>query len=278
MPLAPYACANCGFWQRYFAEPPACPICTDVRNDLPDDGWRFVRDEALAEQSTTSWREVAPDVFEFTTEPAFGLDGRGWLVARPEGNVAFEAAAYYDDASLARIASLGGIAWLSTSHPHGTGALWQLQDAFGPRIPLHREALQFSKAYRVTDPFDATFDLGGMHLYHVGGHYEGHSVLHDPARRALFCGDALKIDCDAAGHAVALSAHKAYHKQIPLTRTEVQRYRDVFAALDFERAYTPFGSGDVTTAQALALFDAQLQDRPFTSARLIEELTPGSRS
>lgn len=270
MPLVPYACSNCGFWQRYFAEPPTCPVCSDVRNDLPENGWRFVRDAALAAQTKTAWREVAPDVFEFATEPAFGLDGRGWLVVRREGNVGFEAAAYYDDAALARIATLGGIAWLSTSHPHGTGALWQLQDAFAPRLPLHRDALQFSKAYRVTDPYDATFELGaGMTLQYVGGHYEGQAVLHDAPHRALFCGDALKIDCDARGHAVALSAHKAYQKQIPLTRAELQRYRDVFADFDFARAYTPFGSGDVTTAQALALFDAQLAGRPFTSARPI---------
>ena len=42
MPLRPYACANCGHWQRYFAPPPDCPVCTDTRNDLPEDGWQFL--------------------------------------------------------------------------------------------------------------------------------------------------------------------------------------------------------------------------------------------
>ena len=41
MPLSHWACANCGFWQLHFA-PPDCPCCTDVRNDLPEDGWRFL--------------------------------------------------------------------------------------------------------------------------------------------------------------------------------------------------------------------------------------------
>jgi rubrerythrin len=35
MPLIPHVCENCGFWQRYFTTPPDCPVCTDVRNDLP---------------------------------------------------------------------------------------------------------------------------------------------------------------------------------------------------------------------------------------------------
>ena len=42
MPLSPFACTNCGHWQKYFATPPHCPICSDVRNDLPADGWEFV--------------------------------------------------------------------------------------------------------------------------------------------------------------------------------------------------------------------------------------------
>ena len=41
MPLSPWTCTNCGHWQRWFATPPSCPVCTDVRNALPDDGWDF---------------------------------------------------------------------------------------------------------------------------------------------------------------------------------------------------------------------------------------------
>ena len=59
MPLSWFACANCGFWQRHFA-PPDCPVCTDVRNELPADGWRFLHvDEVRATHSGT-WREVRP--------------------------------------------------------------------------------------------------------------------------------------------------------------------------------------------------------------------------
>ena len=41
MPLTYWACGNCGFWQRHF-QPSDCPVCVDVRNELPADGWRFL--------------------------------------------------------------------------------------------------------------------------------------------------------------------------------------------------------------------------------------------
>ena len=50
MPLEHYTCTNCGFWQRYFAAPPDCPVCTDVRNDLPENGWEFVSANEMAER------------------------------------------------------------------------------------------------------------------------------------------------------------------------------------------------------------------------------------
>ena len=270
MPLTPYACAHCGFWQRYFAVPPDCPVCTDVRNDLPEDGWDFVRDDAAAARLQTAWRDVAPGIVEFRVRPGFGLDGRGWLLLRDDGNVAFEAAPYYDEASLARIAGYGGIAWLSTSHPHGTGALWQLQDRFEPRVPLHRDGIVWSKAFRVTDPYDDGFDIApDLRLLHIGGHYEGQAVLHDARRRALFCGDALKLEFDEGGATRGLSAHKAFHKHVPLTHGELERYRQVFARCEFDRVYTPFDDGDVTTAEALAFFDAQLAGRPSTRPQML---------
>ena len=66
-------------------------------------------------------------------------------------------------------------------------------------------------------------------------HYEGHSILHDAGRRAVFAGDALKIDFDPDGSAARISCHKAYHKQIPLSRDEARRYRQVFETLDFHQ-------------------------------------------
>ena len=265
MPLSPYACANCGFWQRWFAAPPDCPVCLDVRNDLPEDGWRFLPEAEVRATHTGAWRSLAPDLVEFRTSPAQGLAGAGWLLLRPEGNVAFEAAPFYSADMVAEIARLGGVSAIAASHAHGYGALWQLQNAY-PDAPLaiHTGDLQLTKAFRVTLPYDEPLALApGLTLHPVGGHYAGQAALHDAAGRRLFCGDMLKIEQDDDGRATALSAHKAYHKAIPLTPAERRRYRDVVAPLDFTAVLTPFEyAPDIGREQVLDFLDAGLTRPP----------------
>ncbi len=270
MPLEPYACSNCGHWQRYFSEPPNCPVCSDVRNDLPEEGWDFVTPAQLASRLNFHWREAIPGVWEFWSTPRFGLDSHGWLLAYPDGNVAFECAPFYDMAQLKQIERLGGIATLAASHPHGYGALWQLQDHFKPEVMIQKDDLQWTKAMRVTLPYDAQIQIRpGLTLYHTGGHYEGHAILYDIERRAVFAGDALKIDMDNCGTADGLSCHKAYHKKIPLTPDEATRYRRIFEKLDFDVVFTPFEyARGVNTAQALALLDSVIRHPSTRPVRL----------
>ncbi len=265
MPLSPYACANCGFWQRYFAPPPDCPVCTDVRNDLPPDGWRFLSAAEVATSHRGGWREVASDLMAYRTTPALGLAGTGWLIRRPGGNIAFEAAPFYTPPMLEEIARQGGIAVIAASHAHGYGALWQLQDAFpGAELAIQVDDLSMTKAFRVTAPYDDTLDLGGgFVLHHVGGHYAGQAALHDARGRRLFCGDMFKIDQDAAGRALAVSSHKAFHKDIPLTHRELRRYREVIADLDFDAVLTPFEyAPEVGREVTLRLLDEALARPP----------------
>lgn len=262
MPLEPYACENCGHWQRFFAIPPHCPVCSDVRNDLPDDGWKFVTPDQLAPRLRYHWREAIPGVWEFWSTPRFGLDSHGWLLVFPDGNVAFEAAPFYDAAQLAQIEALGGIRVLAASHPHGYGALWQLQERFHPELLIQKEDLQWTKAFHVTRPYDASFEIRpGLVLHHTGGHYDGHAVLHDAGRRAVFAGDALKVDFSASGQPGALSCHKAYHKQIPLSPDEARRYREVFETLAFDTVFTPFEHArGIDTQAAVRLLDMVIEN------------------
>ncbi len=270
MPLTPYVCENCGFWQRWFDAPPLCPVCADVRNDLPPDGWTFAPFASVAARVRTTSREAIPGVYAFTTTPQIGLGGTGWLVVHPAGNVAYEGAAYYDAAALQQIETLGGVRYASTSHPHGCGALWQLQDRFEPELALHRDGLGWSKAFRVTRPYDETLVIDGARtLHHLGGHYEGHALLHDATLGAVFCGDAVKIERDADGRPAALSAHKAYHKQIPLTEREVRHYRATFAALDFTHVFTTFDDAAIPRSTIVAFFDALLDEQPSTRTHRI---------
>ncbi len=265
MPLSPYACANCGFWQRYFAPPPDCPVCTDVRNDLPQDGWRFLPMAEVAATHSGGWREVAPDLLAFTTTPNLGLAGVGWLLLREEGNVAFEAAPFYTETMLAEIARRGRVVAISGSHAHGYGALWQLQEAFpDAALAIQVDDLPMTKAFKVTAPYDERLELGGgLTLHHVGGHYAGQAALHDARAGRLFCGDMFKVDQDANGCSRAVSSHKAFHKDIPLTHRELRRYREAIAPLEFDAILTPFEyAPEVGRDLALRLLDEALARPP----------------
>ena len=264
MALSWFACANCGFWQHHFA-PPDCPVCSDVRNDLPEDGWHFLPEAEVAATHDGGGREVAPGLWAFTTRPALGLAGTGWLIVRDGGNIAFEAAPYYSDAMLEQIAALGGIACLSASHAHGYGALFQLQRRFEPEIvAIQRDDLRMTKAFRVTAPFDDALELApGYSLHHVGGHYEGQACLYDAPGRRLFCGDMFKIDQDGEGRSHAISSHKAFHKDIPLTHAELRRYRAVIEPLAFDAVLTPFEfAPDIDRTLALRALDDGLARAP----------------
>ncbi len=280
MAFAMYACGNCGHWQRYFAAPPDCPVCVDTRNDLPEDGWDFWTETQVASRLTGSWRRLDRDLVGFATAPPFGLNGTGWLLLHEAGNVAFEAAPYYTPDMLAEIRRLGGIRFLAASHVHGYGALWQLQQVFEPdALAIQREDLRLTKAFRVTWPYDERLELPtGQTLHHVGGHYEGQSVLHDPARQTLFCGDAFKIDQDEAGRNLAVSSHKAFHKNIPLTRGELSRYRDVIGGLAFDTVCTPFEyAPGIDTGMAVAVLEDGMRGPPAVRRLPVEELRARSR-
>lgn len=265
MPLKPYACANCGFWQKYFAPPPDCPVCTDTRNDLPETGWQFLTVDDADTLLSGRWRQINPTLIAFNTEPPLGLNGTGWLLLHDDGNVAFEAAPFYTGSMLAEIERLGGIRFLSSSHAHGYGALWQLQDVFNPDVlAIQKDDLCMTKAFRVNWPYDDVLEVRpGLTLHHVGGHYAGQAVLHDAERRMLFCGDAFKVDQDSKGRSLSVSTHKAFHKEIPLSHGEVRRYREVIEPLEFDAIATPFEyAPDVGKEVALRVLDDQLARRP----------------
>jgi len=264
MPLTPWACANCGTWQKHF-QPTGCLVCEDTRNDLPHDGWCFLREEEVAARLTGSWKRLDRDMVAFSTSPPFGLNGTGWLLLHEDGNTAFEAAPYYTPDMLEEIHRLGGIRYLAASHCHGYGALWQLQDVFQPEVlAIQKDDLRMTKAFRVTWPYDEALELRpGQTLMHVGGHYEGQAVLHDAARNTLFCGDAFKVDQGADGENLAVSTHKAFHKDIPLTPAEVRKYRDVIGSVEFDTVCTPFEHArGITREIALAVLDDQLRGPP----------------
>ena len=282
--LPAYCCANCGFWQRHFERPSSCPMCLDARHVVPRDGWRFLDVTEARVAWPTHGEELEPGAWRFWNDPVEGIGPSSYLLTSKAGNVVFEGCSVFDEAALAHIDRLGGIAVLSASHPHSYGALWQLQERFDPELALAAADFAWSAALRVTWPFDDHLEvLADCALHRTAGHFDGHAVLHDRARRLLLCGDALKFELDPADRrrATTISAHKAFVRGVPLTPAELRRYRDIFAGLEFEGTWTPFeqvrNSG---RAEALALFDAMLKGRPHAAQTPIKSLAfpQGARS
>jgi hypothetical protein len=264
-----YACTNCGFWQRRFATPTMCPVCEDFRHPLPPNGYRFLAADEVGATHRTVVDEPLPGVLRFATEPSIGIGSCGWLLCTPAGNVHFEGTGWYDADALAAIEGRGGVQFLSASHAHVYGALWQVVDRFRPRVVMQVEDLNFTQAFRVDVPFDDRWPLlPDVDLHHTAGHTPGHTVLHCRSRRLLMAGDALKFTFaepgQTVGEAVTVSCHAAFDAHIPLSHRQVQRYREVMGPLDFDATLTPW---EVVVRggkrAAMQLFDRQLAGDPF---------------
>jgi len=257
--LTPYLCTNCGFWQKHFTVPPTCPVCTDFRHTPPDDGFRFLTPEAVAAEVSTVWTGEDTDIVTFSTEPCVGIGPNGYLIRRPDGNVFFDGTAHYGLEALDLIASLGGIRWLTASHPHAYGALWQLQERFAPTVVIQVKDLPWTNAFQTAWPLDESLTLApGLTLIHTAGHFAGHSVLHWADKRTLFAGDMLKFHGTAG-----LSTHKGFNRKIPMSHAEIRRYKEVVQGLEFDTVYTTFETAPCTQADVLRLFDRQLAGPPF---------------
>jgi hypothetical protein len=270
-----YACTNCGHWQRWPSVPSVCPVCADVRNALPDGDFAFATTDEVDAALTCSWGPTQCEgITEFRCEPRFGLDSRGWVIDSDVGLVGFECAPWYSAAALEELRRRGGLAVLASSHVHGYGALWYLQQQLDPPVvSVGVRDLLWTKAFRVTWPADEELVLApDLVLHRTGGHFDGHSVLHDSRRGVLFCGDSLKVDLDASGRAVALSAHKAFHAQIPLSHGELRDYRAVVSRLQFGTVFTPFEGASVGTDEVIRLVDRLLSGPPSAGPVPLAEL------
>ncbi|WP_039902356.1 MBL fold metallo-hydrolase [Methylobacterium sp. GXF4] len=279
--LPAYTCDNCGFWQRHFEAPPSCPMCLDARHVVPQDGWRFRTAREAQDAFPCHWQELEPGVWRFWNEPVSGIGPSAYLIRTDAGNMGFEGCPVFSEAALDQIETLGGMQVLSASHPHSYGALVQLQDRFDPELCLPAADFTWSAALQVSWPYDDVLEpLPGLELHRTAGHFDGHAVLFDRARKICFCGDALKFELDPADprRATTISAHKAFVRGVPLTPKELERYRQVFAQFEFVQTWTPFEAAkNCGRREVLALLDALLAGRPHAAPVPLDSLLAQGR-
>ena len=237
-----FICVTCGMQYAESAEPPArCRICDDERQYVGFTGQHWTTLDALAETHENHIDAEEPSLASIETRPGFAISQRALLVQHPEGNVLWDCLSLVDQASVDRLADLGGVRFIAISHPHFYGACVDWSQAFGG-IPVYINDADARWVCR-PDPCvnfwaGETFALAdGLTLIRCGGHFEGGTILHWTAgaeeRGVLLAGDIVKVGMDRA----SVSAMRSYPNLIPLGPTAIARIEAMLEPLGYDRIY-----------------------------------------
>ena len=236
-----WVCPTCGANYPPAAGPPArCPLCEDERQWVPPGGqlWRTM-DELAGAGYRSEVREVEPDLFGIAVQPGIGVGQRALVVRTPEGNLLWDPPAFIDQAAIEAVRDRGGLAAVSSSHPHMYGAIVEWSHAFGAEILLPEVDLPWLMR---PDPAVRSWSgsleaLPGVTLVQCGGHFPGSAVVHWAAgasgRGAIFVGDTLFVTAGADRVSFIWSAPN----RLPLPEREVRRITAALAPYRFDRIY-----------------------------------------
>ena len=172
-------------------------------------------------------RDEDPGLTSITTQSAFGIGQQALLVQGPAGNVLWDCISFVDDATIAAVRARGGIQAIAISHPHFYGTCVEWSRAFGD-APIYIHAADRQWVMRPSPSVvlwegDAVDALPGLRVVHLGGHFDGATVLHWPegaaGRGALLSGDTLQVVMDRR----FVSFMYSYPNLIPLSAEAVER-------------------------------------------------------
>lgn len=257
--MTAWLCRACAIEHSPTPEPPeVCAICSDERQFVPVGGQRWTTQaELAAEGYRATVEQLEPGLHGIEVVPELAIGQRGLLLQTSAGNLLWEPPGYLDDELVERVRDLGGVAVVSASHPHLTGASVSWSRAFGG-VPVLVAAAD-RQWIRRPDPciqlWAGTHELlPGVVMLQCGGHFAGSSVVHwaDGAsgRGALLTGDTIAIGADRA----SVNVMRSYVNKIPLPERAVRRILDTVSPHPYDRLYGAFGtlesgaSGTVATS------------------------------
>jgi hypothetical protein len=235
-----HICVTCGTqFAATPAPPPACPICEDERQYVPENGQRWTTLAQLATDHTNIIR-ADQDLVGIGTEPAFAIAQRALLVPRGERHVLWDCITLLDDATAAEVERRGGLSGIAISHPHYYTTMVEWARRFDCPIHLHaadrRWIMRPDPAIRFWD--GATLDLGhGLTLIRGGGHFPGGTMLHWPegahGAGPLLSGDIVQVIPDRRHVGFMYS----YPNLIPLPEAAVRGVAESLRPFAFEHIY-----------------------------------------
>ena len=240
-PFISYICQTCGTQYPAAAQPPErCPICEDERQYIGYQGQQWTSLPALRRDRHNRIQVIEPGLSGIGTDPSFAIGQRALLVQTPAGNVLWDCISLIDDATIAQVKALGGIAAIAISHPHYYSAMIEWSRAFDVPVYLHaadREWVVRPDPAIVYWQGETQALPGGLTLIRCGGHFAGGTVLHWPAgaagRGALLTGDIIHVVQDRR----YVSFMYSYPNLIPLAPAAVRRIVAAIEPFAYDRIY-----------------------------------------
>lgn len=239
-----FICVACGtqFAERRQA-PPACPICDDHRQFVPEAGQQWTEMTALSLTHEVVWKEEGEGIHSLQLSPSFAIGQRAFFIEGPEGNILWDCLSLVDEASVTRITAAGGLKAIAISHPHFYSSMAEWSAAFGGApVFLHADDDEWVQR---PDPAlhlwtGETMPLDTATIIRCGGHFAGSSVLHCPwlneGRGALFVGDTMQVVPDRRH----VSFMRSYPNLIPLNAGTAKKIAAAVQPYAFEAIYGAF--------------------------------------
>jgi glyoxylase-like metal-dependent hydrolase (beta-lactamase superfamily II) len=237
-------------------------VCADERQWVPPGGQRWTTLAGLAAAGHRSdVRAVEAGLTGIGADPPVAIGQRSLLVATAAGNVLWDPSGFIDDAAVAAVRSLGGLRFVTASHPHFYGAIASWAREFDAEILVPADDVAWLRAGpepRVRLWSGVLPVLPGVTLVQCGGHFSGSAVLHWAAgasgRGVVLSGDTIFVTPGEDRVSFIWSAPN----RLPLSAAAVRGVVSAVEPFAFDRIYggwwTPvLRSGAWETVRASAL-------------------------
>lgn len=235
-----WVCATCGTQMpRRFDVALNCPICSEERQYIPENGQIWTTRQHLLDHYTVKIKQLQENLFELVLHPTFAIGQRALLLCTDSGNILWDCIPLLDQPTFQFIESKGGLSAIAFSHPHYYSNMNDWAAAFNCPIYIHQgdEPWVFDRGTHVklwSGSEQLLWD--GVKIIHIGGHFAGSSILHVPflsKEGTVLCGDTLYLSPSKQHFAVMYS----YPNRIPLPKKEVERIKKRFESFSFDAFY-----------------------------------------
>ena len=234
--MTSFLCKACGTQFPESAEAPsACPICSDERQYVAEEGQEWVTYDEVRASHRADIREEQPNLKGIGTKPLFAIGERALLLESPEGNLLWDCLPLLDEMA-SEVESRGGLRSIAISHPHYYTTMVEWAHRFECPILIHESDRDWVQRPDASIEFwsgDVRTLWDDLTLLRLGGHFAGGQVLHWPAGDALLAGDIVQVLPGGKW----VSFMYSYPMLIPLPAREVERMAVALEPWDFHRIY-----------------------------------------